>query len=328
MKAACIGLIVVGLAGCATQTVAPTAEKVLPLRPAAENINSTLWMQTAFEYPAVARQIYALAISQLPDAVKAGTAYYQQFEPAQQGDVDKRPLAIILDLDETVIDNSAYQASLVKGQKFYSSPTWHEWTSHVEDYRAVPGAREFLQRVEKDYPQISIFYVSNRSCAIKDGIEEARNCPQLRYTMQWMKQEKLPRAADENAYLFGYEQWGSATDKFRDGDKTARRKFIADEYRIIMMVGDQMTDFVDKSDLGNNVTKPEGPAQKLKADKVVAQQMGFRWFLLPNPSYGSWYTSLPKECVDPESGQLKNVDCYNNYLSNQAASLRGIGSAQ
>src|ERR1051325_1435012 len=103
-------------------------------------LNAELWMQSAVEYRANCLTVYALARARLDEALadKNWTAY------DQKGDYRSLPPAVILDLDETAIDNSAYGAGLVVNRTTYNPKAWGEWTRAAQA-KAIPGAVEFTK---------------------------------------------------------------------------------------------------------------------------------------------------------------------------------------
>src|ERR1051326_4687767 len=75
--------------------------------PPNDNLNATLWTQRSVEFKGNAMTVYALGKVRLDEALadKKWTAAPVE----QKGDYQNLPPAVVLDLDETVLDNSAYQ---------------------------------------------------------------------------------------------------------------------------------------------------------------------------------------------------------------------------
>ncbi|NBB80297.1 MAG: hypothetical protein GVY36_12785 [Verrucomicrobia bacterium] len=172
--------------------------------------------------------------------------------------------AIIVDIDETVLDNSPYQARLIQTGDSFDPKTWAEWCELAEA-DAVPGSLAFLQAA--DALGVTIFYITNR-----DAPSEAA-------TRKNLKALGFPLANDCDTVLLKGEQpdWNS--------DKIARRALVAEDYRILFIAGDDLNDFVPGF-------KTADPAQR-KADVAqYADHFGKEWVLLPNPQYGSWEASL------------------------------------
>ena len=124
----CAALLALLLGGCAGKI--EQSEKSYGTRDLNEQlVMATLWMQSAAEFRALSYQAFNLATINLDTFLGTYTG--------------SKPVAIIVDADETVIDNSAYEAFLI-GQDFgYSSKTWTPWMEAAQA-KAMPGAREFL----------------------------------------------------------------------------------------------------------------------------------------------------------------------------------------
>lgn len=227
--------------------------------PVAQNdlLNATLWMQHAVEYKASVMGLYDLARIRLDAALadKAWTAV-----PALQGEgfADK-PVAIVTDLDETMLDNSDYEASLVTRGTDYSSK---EWTTYVngKTSKAVPGALDFVKYA--DSKGVKIFYVSNRK---KEELEATRaNMEALGFPMGGNVDTLLLKGVQEG--------WGSA--------KESRMAHVAKDYRVVLLMGDNLGDFTDKA---------EGSMAERQAFlEANAKHFGSEWIMFPNPEYGSW----------------------------------------
>jgi acid phosphatase len=238
---------------------APAAPAPL-LRPADENLNAVLWTQTSVEYAASTIQAYKLAASRL-DVALADPAWTAALE--QSGEFSAKPPAVILDIDETALDNSAYQARLIEGGGEYGETTWQAWCNEAKA-DAVPGAAEFTRYA--DSKGVAVFYVSNRAHLVEPATR--RNLEALRFALH-------PRA--DRLYL-----QGERTD-WKMSDKSVRRRAVADEHRVLLLIGDDLGDFV-----GSRGTPEERHARL----ETYAKYWGDRWITIPNPMYGSWEASL------------------------------------
>src|SRR5881397_374746 len=96
-----IALIVLLSAACAT-----TQQSVAPCNPGLALVNAATWLESSAEYRAAALQTYAVARSALDAALQAPS---------------DKPAAIILDLDETAILNSPFEARMIKEGKTYDA---------------------------------------------------------------------------------------------------------------------------------------------------------------------------------------------------------------
>lgn len=222
-----------------------------------DNLNATLWTQESVEFKGNAIGQFALARFRLEQAFadKNWTA-----APAEQkGDYQKLPPAIVLDVDETVLDNSRYQAWTIQNSKSYDNDTWAKFCN-AQVSTAVPGAVEFLRYANAR--GIKIFYVTNRAADLEES------------TRANMKKLGFPMGGNVDTFLMNKEKpdWSSA--------KGTRRAFVAKDYRILLLVGDNMGDFTD-SYKGN-------PAERLKVMKDNKDHWGKDWIVIANPTYGSW----------------------------------------
>jgi 5'-nucleotidase (lipoprotein e(P4) family) len=159
-------VLLVAISGCAARTQPHTpAGPPSPssLSAAHENLNAVLWVQTALEYEAATRQAYWLAQQQLDRALADPT---WTAAPEQTGDAASLPPAVIVDIDETVLDNSYYQARMIRDNTAYSEDTWGPWVKEARA-TAIPGAREFAEyATEKG---VTIFYVTNRMADLEEA---------------------------------------------------------------------------------------------------------------------------------------------------------------
>ena len=239
-------------------TTEPAAPDAMPGQDHA-SLMSVLWVQTAAEYQANALAVYNSASDQLDTALTDPAWSALQQDP---GAADKPP-AIILDLDETVLDNSAYQARLVRDGGEFEEASWLAWCEERQA-GAVPGAVDFILHAQAR--GVRVFYVTNREHSV-----EAATADNLRAL-------GLALPADEDVLLTRNErpEWGSS--------KVNRRAYIADRYRVLMLFGDNLGDF----------TYPyrETPAQRAATVGANGQRWGRQWFMLPNPLYGSWEAAL------------------------------------
>ena len=224
-----------------------------------ENLNAVVWMQTSAEYRASALQTYRAAEAGMMRALKDKnwTAALEQKTP-----VPELPPAVILDLDETVFDNSAFQARLATTGDTFTSENWNAW---VAEKRAglVPGAREFLLAAHAN--GVAPFYVTNRVCDPNKADDP---------TVVLLKAHLLP---------FRPERLLCKTDT---PDKSARRKLVAAGNRVLLLIGDDFNDFI---------TPPvhEGSVNaRFVAVDAYERYWGERWFMLPNPTYGSWEAAV------------------------------------
>ncbi|BDU18833.1 HAD family acid phosphatase [Dyella sp. GSA-30] len=250
-------------ASTTTEPALPAAST--PATPADDNLNAVAWTQTAVEHDLIYLQTYRDAQSRLLAAMKD-----KQWDALAKDDrvapaAGLKP-AVVLDIDETVLDNSPYQARLIKSGGEFNEADWAAWCKE-EKARALPGVVEFTQFAAKH--GIAVIYVSNRA---KD-LDEA--------TLGNLRKAGVPVSGPEaflglGTFVQDCEQVGT--------EKGCRRQLISRKYRVLMQFGDQIGDFANV--LANTT---EG---RQKAIAPYMAWIGTRWFVLPNPSYGSWEPAL------------------------------------
>ncbi|MBU6379240.1 MAG: hypothetical protein KJS95_12010 [Gammaproteobacteria bacterium] len=235
-----------------------------------EQVNATLWMQRAAEYRIAATQVYRLATERLAGSIATpGSAALEQW-PMSATDLAALPTAVIVDLDETVLDNSYYQARRAIAGGEYDEASWQAWIQEAAA-TAVPGAVGFLQAAAAAGHKI--FYLTNRECRpLADS--PADPCPARTATLRNLRALGLPNvdAADALSLRRERPEWSSS-------DKSLRRAWIAKTHRIVALVGDDLRDFVDR---------PVFETRRAELEPLF----GSRWFLLPNPIYGSWERAI------------------------------------
>jgi 5'-nucleotidase (lipoprotein e(P4) family) len=264
---------------------------------AREQMNATLWMQRAAEYRLIAAQTWRMAQEKLATTLVApGTAALEQITlPAET--LAALPTAIIVDLDETVLDNTAYQARNILQGKDYDESDWQAWMQEASA-PAVPGAKEFLQAaVDAGH---TIIYLTNRRC-LPAASGASGPCPAEAWTLANMAKLGLPQADEAKFLLMRGErpEWASS-------DKSVRRAYVAQRYRILALFGDDLHDFVPRAEFAAR-------------ESTLTPWVGERWFVLPNPMYGSWDRALVGEaCASGESAEV----CVENTREQRYRALQ------
>lgn len=281
-----VSMIAISLAGCAAAPVpAPASAPALrDIKPAAaapptvgrETVNATLWMQRAAEYRIVTEQVFGLATERLASSIAApGTAAVEQrgMDPARLAAL---PTAVVVDLDETILDNAFYQARRALAGAEFDEPSWNAWMAEGAAI-AVPGAIEFLQAASRAGHRI--FYVTNRACP--RGTASGASCAEREATLRNLAALGAPGAADPGSLLQRGDrpEWTSS--------KVSRRAYIAQTHRIVALAGDDLHDFVDR-------------AEYARRRDELAPLFGARWFLLPNAMYGSWERAIVAGACTPD----------------------------
>lgn len=264
-------LLVTNLACAPTDIAVPDTTEV-PVGPvvvdANENLHAVLWTQTAAEFDALTLQTYAAARDALTDAL-ADPSWTAASEQVEGGAYESLPPAVVLDVDETVLDNSPYQARLIEDDALYSSETWSEWVEEAAA-PAVPGALAFTRAA--DSLGIAVIYLTNR----RGPGEEA--------TRRNLEALGFPLRDDFDAVLTRGDLTRSGEPEFDTGEKGPRRTFVAERFRVLQLLGDNLGDFL--SDVETSVEERDALAAP------YAGWWGTRWFMLPNPQYGSWEGAL------------------------------------
>ena len=226
-----------------------------------DNLNAVLWVQRAAEYEAVTQTVYRAAADQLDAALKQPN--WDALVPGERGNAATGlPPAVVMDVDETVLDNSPYQARLVRDGLDYDEVTWAQWVAEKKA-KPVPGVVDFAKAAAAK--GVTILYISNRAEHLKDA------------TLSNLRSAGLPVADDSvflglGTFVEGCEQNGS--------EKNCRRKLAGQKYRVLMQFGDQLGDFAE---IVSNTPKDRDALYAEYAD-----WFGERWYMLPNPTYGSW----------------------------------------
>jgi 5'-nucleotidase (lipoprotein e(P4) family) len=269
--------ISVALAACKPTAPAPTADAdptpvdappAAPATPPAatapdDNLNAVLWVQRSAEYRANAISIFRAAADHL-DAALAEPEWDALVPDEREQAAPAKGLApaVIMDIDETVLDNSPYQARLVVNGLEYDEVTWDQWVAEKKA-RPVPGVLEFARAAEAK--GVTVLYLSNRAVHLKEA------------TLANLRAAGLPVKDDSvflglGTHVEGCEQNGS--------EKLCRRRLAGREYRVLMQFGDQLGDFVEIT-----ANTPEARAALLDE---YDDWFGERWWMLANPTYGSW----------------------------------------
>ena len=245
-----------------------------------QNIMSVLFQQTSAERLAASVQTYATAKHALDKALADPT---WSALPGQTKYQNKQP-AIILDVDETVLDNLAYQArGILDGTKYPIG--WIDWGNEVAA-KEVPGAKDFLNYAHSK--GVAIFYITNRVVELKNATQ--KNLTKLGIPWDQSKETILMR---------GENGWGS--------DKGSRRSLVSDKHRVLMLIGDNLGDFVDAKD--NNLA-PDGRQDIVE---TYREYWGTKWFMLQNTTYGDWegalynfdYSLSPDEVIETRINSLQ-----------------------
>ncbi|TCJ27087.1 5'-nucleotidase, lipoprotein e(P4) family [Halomonas sp. GDM18] len=244
--------LLLALAGCAssgTQTPTAPAPRPAPLQDAAaqaplsdQAMLATLWIQRSAEFHALSLQAFNVAHDRLNLAL------------ARRHAQDKS-LAVVVDVDDTVLDTTSYGGWALREGRTYDSQSWADWVDDAVS-TASPGAVEFLNYAHAS--GVDVYYITNRKAAGKQA------------TIANLAALGFPQANAEHVM--------PRTDS---SDKTARRARVTQEHDIALLMGDNLGDF-DQA-FQQSTTRARNAEVARQAD-----QFGRRFVLLPNPTYGEW----------------------------------------
>ena len=205
---------------------------------------ATFYNYYAAEYKALAYQAFNIGKARLKEI--------------RIDDPENRNLAVVVDIDETILNNSPYEAKMILNKSGYSSESWTKWCK-LEKAQPVPGAVEFLNYA--DSLGFNIFYITNRK---KKFVEES--------TIENVRKMGFPQATEDRFLL-------------REGErsKESRRKAVSENYEIVLLAGDNLGDFYKDSGIFS------------ERDKLMISNkdhFGSKFIVLPNAMYGEWVSSI------------------------------------
>lgn len=228
----------------AVDTLRPIPEMPEPekqMMPISEQaVLATLFQQRSAEYQALCYQAFNLARLIL--------------ERDLRDDKVIMPRAIIVDIDETMLDNSPHSAKCIEKETAYPE-YWDEWCK-LAKAKAVPGAVEFMKHA-RNYG-ITLYYITNR----KEHLKEV--------TMKNMRELGFPQIEEKNMMF-----------RTAESGKENRRQLVSNNHHITMLIGDNLNDFSD-------VFENTSVAERAKTTESLQKEFGRRFIVLPNPMYGDW----------------------------------------
>lgn len=209
-----------------------------------ENTMSVLWYQKAAETKALYLQGYNVATDRLKEILKTPS---------------DKPYSIVLDLDETVLDNSPYQVQNVKDGTAFNPKDWDVWVKKAAA-KAVPGAKDFLQFADQN--GVQIYYISDRTTSQVDD------------TIKNLKKEGIPVQGRD--HLMFLEEGVKS--------KEGRRQAVQEKTNLVLLFGDNLVDFADFSKTSE--------ADRDKKLEELQKEFGEKFIIFPNPMYGSWESAV------------------------------------
>jgi len=287
-------LVLVLSASCSASTAPASAQP-----PKTEK--AIQWTMRSAEYEAATYGTFAAAAASLP-ALLADATWTAALEQDGATARDKPP-AVVVDVDETMLNNSQYQWERATSGESFDEASWDAWIQRAEA-RAVAGAVEYA-RAAQDLG-VTIFYVTNRTCRARGGGEA---CPQAADTRQNLVAAGFPQLETEQLLLRSMRpEWS--------GDKSSRRSHVATTHRILQLLGDDLGDFI----AGATDAGADGRSLLVEEQR---SRWGKSWFLLPNPMYGSWVKAASAQIVhdhDPHSHRQVRSSGRLAHLPNTSSS--------
>jgi len=239
-------------------------------------LSTVLWQQTSAEYEALCHQAFNAAAYRLAIISNSGLDVIDQETGAaivDQSSPNKK-MAIVMDLDETVLDNSPYNGWLIENNKTYNAESWTEWCN-LAKAELVPGALEFIEKSKNQ--GIKIMYISNRSV---DDLEA---------TISNLQNSGI--TVDRSDVLL----------KTENSEKIKRREQVMGSYNIVMLIGDNLADFTDAFDQELSINERKVLIEKYRND------FGKKFIVLPNVMYGDWENTLKS---NNNSDYIQNYNAY------------------
>lgn len=206
---------------------------------------ASAYMQRAAEYHALCLQAYNIAAMRLYEFVQLSSS--------------SKPKAIITDIDETILDNSANEVHQDLLGKSFDMVEWNQWTT-MAAADTVPGALTFLKFAASQ--KVEIFYITNRDEKDRAG------------TLQNLQKFNFPNA--DSAHLIVMQNTSS---------KETRRRQVMADHNVLLLLGDNLGDF-------SSLFDKKSYEERLQNVQQQATQFGNRFIVLPNPVYGDWESVL------------------------------------
>jgi 5'-nucleotidase (lipoprotein e(P4) family) len=227
------------------------AQQAIPARSFDYQIGAILYQQKAAEYRALAYQAFNIARERLDEDKKSAKKLPKS--------VRKRPRAVIVDIDETVLDNSPSNAFTALKNRPFNTTDWYAW-GEMRKAKAVPGAVDFINYAVDQ--GVKIFYISNRDEVQKQA------------TVDNLRSAGFKDISNDNVMLRNTES-----------AKGPRRQVVAENYRVVFLMGDNLDDFSD-------VYERKTTAERFAGVERDRFTFGKGFIALPNAMYGTWENAL------------------------------------
>ncbi|MBS2039356.1 hypothetical protein JST97_30505 [bacterium] len=269
-------------------------------------IYDKLWVQTSADYRAHCLQTYGWATRSLLERASLEGRRDGEGRLIETTNIQQQPLAVIMDLDDTVIDMSVYRTFLYGMKRDFELETWNAFLNYQAENpqacRSVPGAVEFISEAER--LGYTVFFISNRTepyraqtIRVLDQIGVNTKGIEKRLILDPGGDEdaRVARALMAQLHIEEASREGQALLKAQSR-KERRRLQVSLEYRPVVYVGDDLGDFL------SFVPEAGASPEKVMADRYQAviedrERWGRQYFILPNPMYGNWSPggTLPKQ---------------------------------
>ena len=212
-------------------------------------VNGVIYQESA-EVKGLQKQAYTLATLQLDRIL------------SQKKDINK-PLAIISDIDQTIMDDTKYQAEMLLSPGAWDNGPWDGYYKAIgtEANVALPGAVDFFNDAKSK--GVSIFYITNRD---HDTVE---------LTVAELAHAGLPYADKEHVLVM---------DPDGSSNKDSRRAKVLENYDVVMYLGDNIGDFTSAFKREYGAIK----RTELATAPEYINNWGTIWIVLPNSTYGDY----------------------------------------
>ena len=256
-------ITVIALTGCGESPPPETgwsAEKDLGVK----------WVQQAAEYQALSMQAYHQAERDLPGFLE------DRSWSAQPGQKNAHflPTAIVFDVDETVISGVDFQLAVERPVTQTKLNQWH--SEHQAP--AITGFERFANKARA--AGVELFFISNRPCERIEGIDDP--CPYKSTIVNDIRDAGVEVDAEHVWLANEHEHWGK--------EKLTRREQLARTHRILMLIGDDLSDFIPCVRQTPSPPCTDNATAESRQRKVTefSGYWGHGWYILPNPMHGSW----------------------------------------
>lgn len=227
-------------------------------------VGGTLWLKSG-EGRALSYQAFNLA--------------KMMFDKAAAENKGKVKLAVITDIDDTIVDTSQYTTQIIAAGEERHTPSWNKWVMENTG-RPLPGAVEFMNYVVNQGGDV--YYITNRQTPVKDA------------TINALATLGFPQANSEHVFV---------RDKNLPRSKEGRRQIVAKDHKIALLMGDNLEDFSD-------VFEPTSTTDRMNAVHKESTKFGTYYIVLPNPMYGTWERAIyhSKSGLTPEEKEKMRKD--------------------